>query len=80
MATEETKQIKIIGFYLTVALLALMIVWYKGCQSGCNPNCRDEFIPEKSTNSQCSEGATAEIVTEPQKGILCHCRKKPNGQ
>lgn len=74
MATEDTKQIKIVGFYLTIVTLALLFAGYKACDGGCDsPNCRDEFIPESSTNSQCSPGAVAEVVVEPKKGIICHC-------
>jgi hypothetical protein len=80
MATEDTKQIKVVGFYLTVVTLALLFAGYKGCEKGCadgcDPsNCRDEFIPESSNNSQCSPGAVAEVVTEPKRGIICHCTR-----
>ncbi len=74
MATEETKQIKVIGFYLTVVTLAVLFATYKACDSGCDsPNCRDQFIPESSMNSECAPGAVAEVVVEPKKGIICHC-------
>jgi len=78
MASEDTKQIKVVGFYVTVVILALVFAWYKGCQNGCDPNCRDEFIPESSNNSQCTPGAIAEPILEPKKGILCHCRPRGN--
>ena len=77
MATEETKQIKVIGFYLTIVITALIFAMYKSCDHGCDPNtssCRDEFIPESSSSMSCQQGAVAEIVTEPKKGIMCHCR------
>lgn len=77
MATEDTKQIKIVGFYITVVILALFFCMYKSCDHGCDPSqsaCRDEFIPESANNMACAQGAVAEIVTEPKKGILCHCK------
>lgn len=77
MATEDTKQIKVVGFYVTVVTLALIFAMYKSCDHGCDPNqssCRDEFIPESANNMACAQGAIAEVVTEPKKGILCHCK------
>lgn len=82
MASEDTKQIKVVGFYLTVVTLALLFAAYKGCEKGCADgcevgNCRDEFIPESVTTAQCSPGASAEVVTEPKRGILCRCKRDP---
>jgi len=79
MATvsEDTKQIKVVGFYLTIVALALIFAMHKACSGGCEPSassCRDEFISEGATTMACSQGAIAEVVTEPKKGILCHCK------
>lgn len=77
MSNEETKQIKVVGFYLTVVAVALIFALYKSCDHGCDPSstsCRDEFIPESANNMACAQGAVAEVVTEPKKGILCHCK------
>jgi len=77
MSTEETKQIKVVGFYITIVTVALIGALYKNCDHGCDPSissCRDEFIPLPANNMECAFGAVAEVVTEPQKGILCHCK------
>ena len=66
-------------FCATVVILSLLYFVYKIDACTSKPeNCHEGFIPfgqYSSDSISCGPGATAEAISNPRPGILCHCDK-----
>lgn len=65
---------KTIILTILFAFCSILFFCYKVGSCSESKDCKDEFVVVyNNSNSHCTPGAKAEMVTSPAIGLLCHC-------